>query len=73
MDGQRDKRRDGYLFIIDCLRQGVAFAPKVIKCAVDAIKGTHGAIMNERRNRQREGLEGGDCGKTKGFIKTKSL
>jgi hypothetical protein len=29
---------DGYLYIIDCLRQLVAFAPKVIKCAVGAIK-----------------------------------
>jgi hypothetical protein len=36
---------------IACLRQVVAFAPKVIKCAV-------GAIMNERRNGQREGPEG---------------
>ena len=42
MGGRRDGRRDGYLYIIDCLRQEVAFAPKVIKCAV-------GAIMNERR------------------------
>ena len=33
MDGRRDGRRDRYLYIIDCLRQVVAFAPKVIKCA----------------------------------------
>ena len=26
----RDGWRDGYLYIIDCLRQVVAFAPKVI-------------------------------------------
>ncbi len=49
---------------IACLRQVVAFAPKVIKCAVVAIKGNKmrrsavGAIMNERRNGQREGPEG---------------
>ena len=30
MDGQRDGRRDRYLYIIDCLRQEVAFAPKII-------------------------------------------
>ena len=61
---------------IACLRQVVAFAPKVIKCAVGAIKGnkmrlkpkgfiessTLGAIMNERRNGQREGPEGGGAG-----------
>jgi hypothetical protein len=54
-----DGRRDGYLYIIDCLRQVVAFAPKVIKCAVGAIKGikcAYGAIMNERRNGRREGV-----------------
>ena len=27
---QMDGRRDGYLYIIACLRQEVAFAPKVI-------------------------------------------
>ena len=57
---------------IPLLRQVVAFAPKVIKCAVGAIKSnkmrlkpkgfiessTLGAIMNERRNGQREGPEG---------------
>jgi hypothetical protein len=32
---------------IACRRQVVAFAPKVIKCAV-------GAIMNERRNGRRD-------------------
>ena len=37
-DGRRDGRRDRYLYIIDCLRQVVAFAPKVIKCAYGAIK-----------------------------------
>jgi hypothetical protein len=35
------------LFIIACLRQVVAFAPKVIKSA-------YGAIMNERRNGRRD-------------------
>ena len=39
MDGWRDGLRDRYLYIIDCLRQVVAFAPKVIKCAYGAIKG----------------------------------
>ena len=39
MDRRRDGRRDRYLYIIDCLRQVVAFAPKVIKCAYGAIKG----------------------------------
>ena len=42
---------------IACLRQVVAFAPKVIKCAIGAIKGNYcavGAIMNGRR----EGSEG---------------
>ena len=38
-EGLRDWQRDRYLYIIDCLRQVVAFAPKVIKCAVGAIKG----------------------------------
>jgi hypothetical protein len=33
MDRRRDGRRDRYLYIIDCLRLVVAFAPKVIKCA----------------------------------------
>jgi len=53
---------------IACLRQVVAFAPKVIKCAVGAIKGnkmrlkpkgfiessTLGAIMNGRRYGRRD-------------------
>jgi len=49
---------DTYIYIA-CLRQVVAFAPKVIKCAVGAIKGikcAYGAIMNERRNGRREGV-----------------
>ena len=65
MDGRRDGQRDGYLYIIDCLRQGVAFALQVIKCAVGAIKGNkmrRSAIMNERRNGRREGPEGGGAG-----------
>jgi len=48
-DGLRDGQRDRYLFIIDCLRQVVAFAPKVIKCAVGAIKGNK---MRRRRNHE---------------------
>jgi hypothetical protein len=46
---------DEYIYIIDCLRQVVAFAPKVIKCAV-------GAIMNGRR----EGSEG--CAEGEGRV-----
>ena len=42
-------QRDGYLYIIDCLRQVAAFAPKVMKCAVGAIKGNK---MRLRRNHE---------------------
>jgi hypothetical protein len=40
---------------IACLRQVVAFAPNVIKCAVGAIKGNK---MRRLRRRTREGVEG---------------
>ena len=53
-DGRRDGRRDRYLYIIDCLRQVVAFAPKVIKCAYGAIKGNK---MRRLRRRTRKGVE----------------
>ena len=43
--GRRDGWMDGYLYIIDCLRQVFAFAPKVIKCAAYG-----DAIMTGRRN-----------------------
>jgi hypothetical protein len=55
-------RRDGYLYIIDCLSQEVAFPPKVIKCAVGAIKGNK---MRLRRNH--EWAEGGAGGRGCGF------
>ena len=53
-DGLRNGWRDRYLYIIDCLRQVVAFAPKVIKCAYGAIKGNK---MRRLRRRTRKGVE----------------
>jgi len=54
MNRRRYGRRDGYLYIIDCLRQVVAFAPKVIKSAwsieYSIESKTLGANMNGRRN-----------------------
>jgi len=44
---------DTYIYIA-CLRQVVAFAPKVIKCAYGAIKGNK---MRRLRRRTREGVE----------------
>ena len=46
MNRRRYGRMDTNIYIA-CLRQVVAFAPKVINCAV-------GAIMNERRNGRRD-------------------
>ena len=43
MDRQRDGRRDRYLYIIDRLRQVVAFDPKVIKCAAYGVAQGRGA------------------------------
>ena len=40
---RRDGWRDRYLYIIDCLRQVVAFAPKVIKCATYGVAQGRGA------------------------------
>ena len=54
MNRRRYGRMDGYLYIIDCLRQVVAFAPKVIKCAYGAIKGNK---MRRLRRRTRKGVE----------------
>ena len=45
---------DGYIYIIDCLRQVVAFAPEVMKCAYGAIKGNK---MRRLRRRTRKGVE----------------
>jgi len=42
MDGRRDGKRDGYLYIIDCLQQVVAFAPKVIKCVAYGVAQARG-------------------------------
>ena len=53
-DGWRDGQRDRYLYIIDCLRQVVAFAPEVMKCAYSAIKGNK---MRRLRRRTRKGVE----------------
>ena len=53
MDRRRDGRRDRYLYIIDCLRQEVAFAPKEINAPPTASH-TGGGGGKGRRNRVRE-------------------
>jgi hypothetical protein len=54
MEGWIGGGMDAYICIA-CLRQVVAFAPNVIKCAVGAIKGNK---MRRLRRRTREGVEG---------------